>query len=527
MDFYTPAPLTRHIAGESFSETGQHSTLPDGLPFQTPCPAYYDAVPNLDGSFSRGRSPQLFITSRPAITQTSSSTQPTLHMSQQQPIVLEPRMFDCAVSLLIWIEKKHKNRKSTWKGIRLPKDLSIQFNSRAMDWDTFKSPIKLKCSKTYAKIPQMIEDATNSSPPKLPWCGYIHRNTSWPKTKAKSVANQTSFAMWMQAISKGKSTSPHGGILIKMPNPRDKIEEGKNEDLISKAVRRAQARKDNACARKRVGPSPAPTPSESLTAPHTPSTLVSHLRPTSTNHSEQIQTSTLQERLPSNDEDDESGDDDSEGEITGDEFSTKDIIAEEIYALYPFDPAYDPVHPVYLDPINHKRKIILTTGNVAVWSKAVRERVDGVSVHSPPRSLHWVTHKPIQHSARSGAPSAVDPALLAAVAVQMANQFSQMHNPASMGGAPVTPVNPNLQPPPVMAASGRGSLTDYLRYVGITNIDATLATLTTHEIDHYEMFKPDFLSLEQLEKLGLGVGTLGKLRRHVAAYELSLAENAQ
>ncbi|KAI9605532.1 hypothetical protein KEM48_002151 [Puccinia striiformis f. sp. tritici PST-130] len=418
MDFYTPAPLTRHIAGESFSETGQHSTLPDGLPFQTPCPAYYDAVPNLDGSFSRGRSPQLFITSRPAITQTSSSTQPTLHMSQQQPIVLEPRMFDCAVSLLIWIEKKHKNRKSTWKGIRLPKDLSIQFNSRAMDWDTFKSPIKLECSKTYAKIPQMIEDATNSS-------------LQSSRGVAKSVANQTSFAMWMQAISKGKSTSPHGGILIKMPNPRDKIEEGKNEDLISKAVRRAQARKDNARARKRVGPSPAPTPSESLTAPHAPSTLVSHLRPTSTDHSEQIQTSTLQERLPSNDEDDESGDDDSEGEITGDEFSTKDIIAEEIYALYPFDPAYDPVHPVYLDPINHKRKIILTTGNVAVWSKAVRERVDGVS---------------------SGAPSAVDPALLAAVAVQMANQFSQMHNPASMGGAPVTPVNPNLQPPPVMAA---------------------------------------------------------------------------
>ncbi|KAH9454121.1 hypothetical protein Pst134EB_014217 [Puccinia striiformis f. sp. tritici] len=102
---------------------------------------------------------------------------------------------------------------------------------------------------------------------------------------------------------------------------------------------------------------------------------------------------------------------------------------------------------------------------------------------------------------RGQVPSAVDSAILAAVAVQMANQFSQMHNPASMGGEPVTPVNPNLQPPPAMAASGRGLLTDYLRYVGITNIDATLATLATHKIHHYEMFKPDFLSLEQLEKL--------------------------
>ncbi|KAH9465319.1 hypothetical protein Pst134EA_013209 [Puccinia striiformis f. sp. tritici] len=164
-----------------------------------------------------------------------------------------------------------------------------------MDWDTFKSIIKDECSKTYAKIPQMIEDATNSS------------------RDAKPLRQDRRFHL--------------------------------------KAVRRQQAHKDNARARKRVVPSPAPTPSELLTAPHAPSTLVSHLRPTSTDHSEQIPTSTLQEVQPSNNEGDESGDDNSEGEITGNKFSTKVITAEEIYALYPFDPADDPVHPVYLDPL--------------------------------------------------------------------------------------------------------------------------------------------------------------------------------
>ncbi|KNF01958.1 hypothetical protein PSTG_04782 [Puccinia striiformis f. sp. tritici PST-78] len=344
-----------------------------------------------------------------------------------------------------------------------------------MDWDTFKSIIKDECSKTYAKIPQMIEDATNSS-------------------RGVVISIETHL---------GQRQKPNRWpIRLVLPYRRFHL----------KAVRRQQAHKDNARARKRVVPSPAPTPSELLTAPHAPSTLVSHLRPTSTDHSEQIPTSTLQEVQPSNNEGDESGDDNSEGEITGNKFSTKVITAEEIYALYPFDPADDP------------RKIILTTGNVAVWSKAVMEFR---FILPPGLGRSTGGHINQYNIPRGQVPSAVDSALLAAVAVQMANQFSQMHNPASMGGEPVTPVNPNLQPPPAMAASGRGLLTDYLRYVGITNIDATLATLATHKIHHYEMFKPDFLSLEQLEKLGLGVGTLGKLCRHVVAYELSPAENAQ
>ncbi|KAI9622774.1 hypothetical protein H4Q26_015058 [Puccinia striiformis f. sp. tritici PST-130] len=358
-----------------------------------------------------------------------------------------------------------------------------------MDWDTFKSIIKDECSKTYAKIPQMIEDATNSSRGVVisieTHLGQRQKPNRWPIRLV---------------LPCGCKRSPRvNQPLLRWHSCQDAKPLRQDRRFHLKAVRRQQAHKDNARARKRVVPSPAPTPSELLTAPHAPSTLVSHLRPTSTDHSEQIPTSTLQEVQPSNNEGDESGDDNSEGEITGNKFSTKVITAEEIYAL-------------------QRGRMVKSSAQTRRWSFG--------SFSPGPRSLHW-GHINQYNIPRGQVPSAVDSALLAAVAVQMANQFSQMHNPASMGGEPVTPVNPNLQPPPAMAASGRGLLTDYLRYVGITNIDATLATLATHKIHHYEMFKPDFLSLEQLEKLGLGVGTLGKLCRHVVAYELSPAENAQ
>ncbi|KAH9441291.1 hypothetical protein Pst134EB_029953 [Puccinia striiformis f. sp. tritici] len=62
---------------------------------------------------------------------------------------------------------------------------------------------------------------------------------------------------------------------------------------------------------------------------------------------------------------------------------------------------------------------------------------------------------------------------------------------------------------------GATSMQDYLSFVGVPNIVATSTVLEVHEVDDYTMFKPDYMSLEQLEKLGLSVSTLAKLCRNV------------
>ncbi|KAI9613707.1 hypothetical protein KEM48_003706 [Puccinia striiformis f. sp. tritici PST-130] len=50
---------------------------------------------------------------------------------------------------------------------------------------------------------------------------------------------------------------------------------------------------------------------------------------------------------------------------------------------------------------------------------------------------------------------------------------------------------------------GATSMRNYLSFVGVTNIKATLTVSEVHEVDDYTLFKSDNMSLEQLEKLGL------------------------
>ncbi|KNE95103.1 hypothetical protein PSTG_11580 [Puccinia striiformis f. sp. tritici PST-78] len=61
---------------------------------------------------------------------------------------------------------------------------------------------------------------------------------------------------------------------------------------------------------------------------------------------------------------------------------------------------------------------------------------------------------------------------------------------------------------------GATSMRNYLSFVGVTNIKATLTVSEVHEVDDYTLFKSDNMSLEQLEKLGLLDGILAKLHHH-------------
>ncbi|KNF06421.1 hypothetical protein PSTG_00304 [Puccinia striiformis f. sp. tritici PST-78] len=66
-----------------------------------------------------------------------------------------------------------------------------------------------------------------------------------------------------------------------------------------------------------------------------------------------------------------------------------------------------------------------------------------------------------------------------------------------------------------------------LVFVGVPNIEATLTVLEVHNVDDYTMFKSVYMSLEQLEKIGLPVGTLVELCCNVGQYQRSLARTCQ
>ncbi|KAA1065612.1 hypothetical protein PGT21_004882 [Puccinia graminis f. sp. tritici] len=151
---------------------------------------------------------------------------------------------------------------------------------------------------------------------------------------------------------------------------------------------------------------------------------------------------------------------------------------------YAHNTGYDRLLTAYLDPKNADRYILLSSGNVAVWAKAMARGDSGAGM------VNLATVKEI---------------------IDLCMTRKRAASPASSTGPESYPSN------------RRGSLEDYLSFAGVPEKEATLQTLAYHGIDEYYLFKPDHLTPDNLAELCLSRGTLAKLRANVTRYERSLA----
>ncbi|KAH9466097.1 hypothetical protein Pst134EA_013943 [Puccinia striiformis f. sp. tritici] len=79
-------------------------------------------------------------------------------------------------------------------------------------------------------------------------------------------------------------------------------------------------------------------------------------------------------------------------DVEGEDFDAVNVHVNRLYALHRFDATYDRDFPVYIDPGNTRRYILLTVGNCQIWAQALLQQEQGVSLHSPPRSLSVHSH---------------------------------------------------------------------------------------------------------------------------------------
>ncbi|KAI9629718.1 hypothetical protein KEM48_012782 [Puccinia striiformis f. sp. tritici PST-130] len=172
--------------------------------------------------------------------------------------------------------------------------------------------------------------------------------------------------------------------------------------------------------------------------------------------------------------------------------STRIISEEILYAKYPINTSYDQIYP---NPTDADRYILLTSGNVVLWAKAMHRRQPGVNIFTPPAGMKFLVRPAQQHM---NTPCQSQPPL--------AKSSIQRHGDMDVGAT---------------------SMRDYLSFVGVPNIEATLTVLEVHNVDDYTMFKSVYMSLEQLEKIGLPVGTLVELCCNVGQYQRSLARTCQ
>ncbi|KAI7961264.1 hypothetical protein MJO28_001753 [Puccinia striiformis f. sp. tritici] len=74
--------------------------------------------------------------------------------------------------------------------------------------------------------------------------------------------------------------------------------------------------------------------------------------------------------------------------------STRIISEEILYAKYPINTSYDQIYP---NPTDADRYILLTSGNVVLWAKAMHRRQPGVNIFTPPAGMKFLVRPAQQH----------------------------------------------------------------------------------------------------------------------------------
>ncbi|WAQ92237.1 hypothetical protein PtA15_16A143 [Puccinia triticina] len=398
---------------------------------------------------------------------------------------IAPHNFTCHVSFVLYGSRQNKQKKLVHKAIQSAKNLAFLFDCRTITFASFLEQISVVASRDHSNAARVLDKGTKSSPPTILWTAHINSHKDWPKSAPKPISNHTAFTAWIDAIIGKKAVKE--GVHMSMESPAQKLAIAKGNDLLAETVRRNEARAATQASRARAR----------LTQSGSLGTV---------------------------------DDVDSEGDSCDEEFEARAIIKEDVLNKYKRNTGVDPSHPVYPDPTDINRYIILTPGNVALWAKSIEP---GVSLLSPPGSIKYYSRK-----AKGGlpGPSEAEPHMntadLVATMVQVYHATIGSKPPATpLAPAPVTTGgdypgpwgNPSVVLGPGSVGDNPGLLMDYLTFAGVSDPADTLDRLMREDINSYTMFAPGYLRKADVEKLGLSVGTLARLCRGVDPYHRSLA----
>ncbi|KAI9620489.1 hypothetical protein H4Q26_013701 [Puccinia striiformis f. sp. tritici PST-130] len=147
----------------------------------------------------------------------------------------------------------------------------------------------------------------------------------------------------------------------------------------------------------------------------------------------------------------------------------------------------------------------------------MHRRQPGVNIFTPPAGMKFLVRPAQQHM---NTPCQSQPPLAKSSMLDQANLVVTVVEAVRLANKRLVQRHGDMD-------VGATSMRDYLSFVGVPNIEATLTVLEVHNVDDYTMFKSVYMSLEQLEKIGLPVGTLVELCCNVGQYQRSLARTCQ
>ncbi|KAH9447929.1 hypothetical protein Pst134EB_021920 [Puccinia striiformis f. sp. tritici] len=381
-------------------------------------------------------------------------------------------IFNCKVTCILYCPEKKKSKVS-WVAVR-PSDVSVSFNTRDhMDLLAFQHAVADECNKSISSTGKMIMEGTTASPQAVNWTACIFKNSAWPKANPQPINNEEAFARWITEIK--RSCQARGGVEVRMENPKDEVKKANNKELVARTIKRMEARRTGPLNRK----------SRMSGVPTALSTAF---------------------------------DGDSEEEASsGPDFTALDNQIDKIYQKYGMNTEYDRIHPVYLNPLDADQYILLTSGNVEIWAKALVDRIAGVSLVSAPNTIKYLSCRKQRGGAAGLTSKTPNDTGVATAALGEISKWLTSH---PLGGPS------QASPPSSIMGDVDHTLGEYLQFVGIASHkrEEVLNILLQNDINHYKMFK--VLTYKQLAALDLNLGVITKLCSNVTKYRSHLARRS-
>ncbi|POV98272.1 hypothetical protein PSTT_14541 [Puccinia striiformis] len=321
-----------------------------------------------------------------------------------------------------------------------------------------------------------------SSIPEYCGLGVIPNVTDWKKSDKNEVHTPSSYAVWLNTACQAKKKSI--GLDIKMPDPAAAKKRAAKEDLLAKQEARAAAIKE-AATKKRKGASASIRGGDG------------------------------------DGDDDEEGDSDGDSkgdgsglEIVADEFDDINFHMCKIYKIYPVNVMYNRINPVYIDPGNPQRYILLTLAAVQAWAA---DLVSASTVILGCDGPIWLLiHSPLL--GRWPARTARSRRLGGGAMLEMVAQFL-----GGLQGNRGTAVERNEALEEVVHPPNDPTLPAYLDYLGIPDRDHVLEVLASNGFTSHRSFCSAGLARSEVSVLGLNLGTVTALFDHPSAFDNHLS----
>ncbi|KAH9469743.1 hypothetical protein MJO29_003893 [Puccinia striiformis f. sp. tritici] len=371
------------------------------------------------------------------------------------------------ISFKLFVSSKNKKNKKIWVPVSSSKEFPLKIVVGTDSFDNFRAKVATACDEQFPNTGAIIMESIDNRVRPIYWNVSIPRCPDWKKSDQCELKDDSDYNGWLNAACEiGRKDV---GLSIKMPNPADAIKRAEKEDLLAKQAMRKEA---VSASKKR--------------------------------------------KAAALDGDDDGGgggsdSDGSDSEIDADEFDDINFHMKKIYAAHPPNSLYDRLNPVYIDPANPRRYILLTVAAVQDWAKALMDRKEGVGIQSPPSSLPYLV---VNSSKRSKLERTVG-------TDNISNFLAQLLAAAQGGGNP--PSN-HFDRPPLQSPPNESDIEVYLEWVGVRDKDAVLEILVANDIFCHKMFRPSgALTRKDLLDLGLTVGNVSLLIDNLDKYDQFLS----